>query len=331
MSTSERINTDTRMMIIMAPRKASKKQKVSKRPSKKTSPARSNLLELVLYSAHRTLLERDGRCSGIKFNKLVYSIYNKFKSADNPDLHFQLPYRWYLYGAVVDFGELHGVVISDHPEDELRSNVTYTKSTPWYDGPARSEVQRECDEFCDTYPGDLKYKEMLRAHYGAAKLPFQKSFLEWNFLISDMAQGHEPISAPALLGRLNVLARTFPKDIAPGLAAPFSRLCLALEGVLRRPMPPHLDEIVLIKGMVWDFWSTFCLFLSQHFNENISQPRLGAYKERADLELVAYKRRLMAALETVYLDPRNLREPDRESIRALSSILVARVEEYFED
>jgi hypothetical protein len=39
----------------------------------------------------------------------------------------------------------------------------------------------------------------------------------------------------------------------------------------------------------------------------------------------------MAALETVYLDPRNLREPDRESIRALSSILVARVEEYFED
>jgi hypothetical protein len=319
------------MVLLMAPRKANRRLKVSRRSVGKTPRVRSNMLELVLYTAQRTLQERDGRCAGIKFNKLVFSIYQKFQEAENPELHFKLPYRWYLYGAVVDFGELHGVVISDHPEDEPRSNVYYTGAPPKASEPARSEIQHECDGFCERYPGDQRYKEMLREHYGSAKEPFQRAFLEWNFLVTDMAKGHEPVSAPALLDRLDALARGFPKEIAPGLGAPFSRLCLALEGVLRRPMPPHLDEIVLIKDMAWDFWSTFCLFLSQRFNENISQPRLAAYKERAGKDLVAYKRRLMAALETVYLDPRNLREPDMGSIRALSSMLAARVEGYFED
>jgi len=80
-----------------------------------------------------------------------------------------------------------------------------------------------------------------------------------------------------------------------------------------------------MEALMWEFWATFCLFLSLRYNHAISKPRLDSYRERAERELVAYKRRLGAALETRYLDSRAGEGIDEASMKELASILEPRV------
>jgi hypothetical protein len=331
---SEKINTDTRMVLLMAPRKMTPKRKGTWQARRERPRAGSDTLNIVLYTAQRTLLEADGRCAGIKFNKLVFSIYARFSKAENPRLRFDLPYRWYLHGAVVEPAGLGGILTIDHPEDEMRSNVLWTGLIPKERGcppEVRSEVQRLCLEFCERYPGESNFQEMLREHYKSAKLDFQRSFLEWNLLISDMVHGSHEISNQELLVRLEQIATDFPADFEPRLTPAFSRLHLCVSGILEQHPRPTFDDLRILKDLFWDFWSTFCLFLSQRYNNRIPPARLRSYHERAERELLAYKRRLSAALSTAYLDGSVTGKIDDDSLKELSSILMSRVLRYMEE
>jgi len=286
--------------------------------------ARGDVRDIVLFLAQRKLLEHDGRAAGIKFNKLVFSIYNEFSGASNPELRFDLPYRWYLYGAVIDTGELGGIIAFDH-QDEMRSNVIWTGPPPNLDSAAVPEIERLCDAFCSRFPGDLYYGDMLREHYRAAREPFQNAFLEWNLLVGDMIHGSRDISVKELKGHLAALGRDYPDGLEPRLTPSFRRLSLCLDDILSRATVLRFEEVKVMEALMWEFWATFCLFLSLRYNHAISKPRLDSYRERAERELVAYKRRLGAALETRYLDSRAGEGIDEASMKELASILEPRV------
>ena len=278
-----------------------------------------------IFSIAEDKLRRyDGRAAGIKFNKLVFSIHLAFSKASNPNLHFTLPYRWYLYGAVVDTAELGGVIEIDHEEDEMRSTVRYRGEKPHIDTSVREEIERICDRFCEKYPRTDRYDDMLRENYRSAKLDFQRSFLEWNLLVQDMKHGSVEISNTLLRRYLIDLQHDFPEDLEPRLEPGFRRLAIYIEGLLSRPSSLRMNEVKLIENLMWEFWSVFCLFLSIKYNEDISQRRLAGYRSRSEEELRAYKRRLDTFLVEAYLkdDKEGL---DDESLKTLSSLLESRI------
>ncbi len=297
-----------------------------KRVQTKSRPERIDpvgVRNATLYIAEEKLRRCDGRAAGIKFNKLVFSIHLAFSKASNTKLHFTLPYRWYLYGAVVDTAELGGVIDIDHEEDEMRSTVRYRGAKPHVDPAVHEEIERICDRFCAQYPRTDRHDDMLRENYKSAKLDFQRAFLEWNILVQDMKHGSVEISNTLLRRYLIDLQRDFPEDLEPRLEPGFRRLAVYIEGLLSRPHPLRMTEVRLVGDLMWEFWSIFCLFLSIKYNEGISQRRLDGYRARSEEELRAYKRRLDALLEEAYLrdDTGGL---DEETLKMLSSLLESR-------
>ena len=284
----------------------------------------SNVRNAVLYLVQQKLRQYDGRAAGIKFNKLVFLIYKHFSGATNQELHFDIPYRWYLYGAVVDTAELGGVVSIDHEEDEIRANVHWNGSVPNIDAAVRPEIERDCNDFCEKYPGTDNYDNMLKEHYQWAEIEFQRSFLAWSLIVSKMAYGYSEISVRELGDHLKSLEKNYLEELEPRLTPSFRRLYLCLDGVLSRSSQPGMEELKIIKELMWDFWATFCLFLSIKHHNDISERRLEGYKSRAEQELVAYKRRLNAVLETNYLRSGDYKL-DKESLKVLSTLYEIRV------
>lgn len=291
-----------------------------KSAKRRKAGSRSNKLRNhVLYLAYKNLIQSDGRAAGIKFNKLVYSIYSNFNARRDPKLHFKLPHRWYLYGAVVDSAEVSNLLMFDH-EDEKKSNVTWLGEKLLCRGLIRQEIDSECEQFCRKYRRDFFYSEMLRDHYQYAPMQFQKSFLEWNLLASDMSHGSIEISVDELKTRLSALERDYPDDLEPRLTPSFHRLFIHLDGVLSRSAHLGIHEVAVMRDLMWDFWKTFGLFLSVKHRKNISRGRLQGYQARAERELPAYKRRLDAVLESRYLRSKDPISLDDSSLRLFSSL-----------
>lgn len=154
---------------------------------------------------------------------------------------------------------------------------------------------------------------------------FQSSFVEWNLLLDEMVKGTNEFSAESLRILLNDLSRYYPESLEPRLTPSFRRLCLYVDGVLSRHPPPGMDEIKVIKELMWEFWSTFCLFLSIRYNDHISDKGMDRYRQRAEQKITAYKRRLTAALESAYLSAGEGARLDDESLKTLSSLLEDRI------
>jgi hypothetical protein len=76
---------------------------------RQTENLRQTLLRFAIFNAAAAIKRIDARVSGIKFNKLMFKL-----GTIEPRL--RLPYRWYLYGAVLDSSELKGYVEFEHPD-----------------------------------------------------------------------------------------------------------------------------------------------------------------------------------------------------------------------
>ncbi len=265
----------------------------------------ANLLPVVLHRAVSALQEADGRAAGVKFNKLVMDIYWQLSKAENKRLHFGVPYRWYLYGAVVDDYVVRELVRFDHPEDEMRTNVVWVPDRPPRlardsEG-ASEEIDHICAEFARKYAGPEAIAEMLRDHYTHAPEKFQKDFLEWSLSTRAILRGYESDSPDRVRALLRTLSTSYPRDLEPRLTPAFQRLALYLEPIVDERKREDFSTLRLSVDALWEFWATFGLFLSLRHNEGIPADRLAAYRKHAETELEAYKRRLSAFLEQGYL------------------------------
>lgn len=264
-----------------------------------------SLLGYVLEKAIDSLRAAEGRAAGLKFNKLVFAVQRELAKSKTRKFHFTVPYRWYLYGAVVDDFALRNLVEFDHPEEELRTNVRWVggarRSLPrGYEGLA-DEIEVVCQSFVKEYHGREGLGPMLRAHYQFAPLEFQRKFLEWSLGARDTIDGYAADVPEIHLKLLRGVVESFPSNLEPRLSPPLERLILYVEPLLHGRAPGDLKMLDLCWGAMWDFWSTFCLFLSLKYNEGLSQQRLASFRNRAETDLVAYKRRLNAFLEQQYL------------------------------
>jgi len=265
-----------------------------------------DLLALALFSSIRALEEYEGRAGGLKFNKLAFAVYKRLSRAQDPGLHFPLPHRWYLHGAVVDDFAVRDLVRFDHPEDETRTTAIWIpkppRLTPKGSEGAREEIEAECTAFIRRLErSDDPIPDMLREHYRFAPLDFQRDFLEWTLLAKDILRGYH-LDIPERAATLfSALATSFPRDVAPALGPALDRLVLYLEPLLRRRAPGGMEPLRQAFEMSWEFWAVFCLFLSMRYNEGVPPSRLAAYRQRSEKELVAFKRRLSSYLEEGYI------------------------------
>jgi len=284
-----------------------------------------HIRDLVLFTAQRKLVEREGRASGLKFNKLVFHIHRTFMAHDDPDFHFTLPHRWYLFGAVVDTRELNGAIMIDREEDEPTSQVHWSthRDQPPEDHRLTPEIERLCDAFIERFPGDSERTWMLEDHYQSAPLPFQRAFLSWNTMMDDMIHGTIEVSVRKIRSALEGLMNDYPDMMDERLTPSFHRLTLLIDHRLEHIDHITMEEVSIYRHLLWDFWSTFCLSMSEKHYENISPERLEGFRRRTGMEIPAYKRRLNNFLETEYLkmDPG---EMDEDSMKVLANLLEIR-------
>ena len=258
-----------------------------------------NRLKLALYAAINELRETDGRTSGLKFNKLIYDLYFEFQGSQYA---FDLPHRWYLYGAVVDAFEVRQLITFDHPEDEFTTNVSWlgrrppTKETGEQ---AYSEYLTTATNFSKKYSLEDRYDkwDMLRNHYKHAPLDFQRSFLEWEIFNQKVLSGYEYETSGEALKLLERLESTYPEEIEPRLSPAFRRLANVVKHRLTQRRPNDRSVLGDCQDWLWSYWDVFCDFLSIKYNETISSGRLESYRRHAEAELVAYKRNLQHLLE----------------------------------
>jgi hypothetical protein len=263
------------------------------------------VLPLALKSAITNLQEADGRVAGLKLNKLIYELFRQLSTAKDAALHFTLPHRWYLFGAVIDDRSLASLVRFDHPEDEYKTNAVWV-------GPAKprvgdapdgllEEIEQICAKFAHEYAGPEGIAPMLRDHYRSAPLQFQRDFLEWSLLSREILRGYRPDSPALLQGHFSKMLKSYPADLEPRLTPAFQRLMLFLEPKVANRTSGDLAELEAHAVALWDFWTAFCQFLSISHNHGIPPERLAGFRSRAERELVGYKRRLTAYLEQGYL------------------------------
>jgi len=265
-------------------------------------------MSFMLRAAIDALRAGEGRAGGLKFNKLVFELQRELAKSKNKKFHAVVPHRWYLYGAVVDDLALHQLVEFDHPEDELRSNVRWVggprRALPaGYEG-IRDEIEQVCGAFVRKYHGREGIGPMLRAHYENAPLEFQRRFLEWSLTIRDALKGYADDVPETQFKLFRAAVDAYPSDLEQRLSPSFERLVLFLEPLVHGRTPGDLKTLARCGDAMWDFWVTFCLFLSLKHNEGLSPQRLGGFRNRAETELPAYKRRLTAFLEQQYLEER---------------------------
>lgn len=260
---------------------------------------------VVAKHAIDTLQSVDARPSGLKFNKLVLELFWHLASSRNKAMHFDVPYRWYLYGGVVDDYAVHGLVRFDHPDDEYHTDAIWI-GPPKLRVPTKAEGLMEevvvfSDEFARKYAGQDGIPPMLRHHYRKAPLPFQRDFLEWSLLGRAILGGYQDDSPAQTNRAFGQLQASFPGDLEPRLTPAFERLTLYLEPYIVERAPGDWRTLHLATEALWEFWKVFGLFLSLQHNYNIPQDRLNRYRARAEIELEAYKRRLTAFLQDRYL------------------------------
>lgn len=165
----------------------------------------------------------DGRASGIKFNKLLYFLNQKLSSATNRDLRFDLPYRWYCYGAAIDIHSplVEGLVRVDHPEDEMWSNFTPVQSGQRpREEPAglRAEVEPLALSWAQRFRGNEGFPSMLREHYVDAPEEFQRAYLEWSLLTRSVLSGHAADKPSEVYAAFREMVRHFPNSV-PGFTS----------------------------------------------------------------------------------------------------------------
>jgi hypothetical protein len=292
-----------------------------------TAASNHEMLKAVSKEAIGALTKVEGNAPTIKFNKLVYHLHKELAASRDRSLHFDLPFRWYLYGAVVDINPIFGYVVSHNPEEEMSGDFS------WHPGRARIavdegvmiEIQTLARQFARKYAGPEGVAPMLRDHYVDAPLPFQKAFLEWSLSADDMIRGRTPDSPATASALFERLEADFPGDLEPRLVPMFDRLSLFLEPLIQQRVASNLRELRWQVDCMKEFWQTFCLFLSTRYNHGIPESETARYSARAEAELVAYKRRLSAFLTHEYADPRAASVPEayENSGRALSEAMHA--------
>ena len=261
-------------------------------------------LGLVCELSVNSLIRADGRASGIKFNKLVCEVHEILSHAEDRAFHFALPRRWYMYGEVVDASQLWDIVRfhSVDDNDEIGTNVDIVPGGPRSHPPGfEEEVVRIVRNFVAQYPGTEGIEPMLRHHYERAPYPFQQGFLDWYQLTRGILGGYKQDDPEMLTKAFSRLEDRYPVELDDRLTTAFNRLTLFLG--------PHVDgrrfgdfaELRHQELALWDFWSTFCLFLSVRYNADEPRERIEFFQGRAEREITAYQRRLVALLENEYL------------------------------
>jgi hypothetical protein len=285
-------------------------KKVREGSRSKSSPSRPRapfgaVFAVAAKRAIDTLQAVDGRASGLKFNKLVLELFWHLSKSENKAMHFDVPYRWYLYGAVVDDYAVQNLVRFDHPDDEYRTDTIWI-GPPKPKVPAKAEGLAEevvvfAQNFATKYAGRDGIPPMLRDHYAKAPLDFQRDFLEWSLLGRAILDGYQDDS-PAQTQRAFVKLQTsFPRDLEARLSPAFERLTLYLEPYIAERVPGDLRTLELALDVLWEFWKVFGLFLSIRHLNAIPPDRIDRYRVRAEIELEAYKRRLTAFLQDRYI------------------------------
>lgn len=274
------------------------------------------MFRFVSKVAIESLIKVDGYASGVKFNKLVFYLHKKLSESGNRAFRFRLPYRWYLYGAVVDFHPLLGYATARDPDHEMLNDLTWNPGQGRVDGPEGllDEIVPMAIQFARKYSGREGIPQMLRDHYVDAPLDFQRDYLSWSQLTSDMAYG-TLIDSPAVATlAFRNLERDYPTDLDPRLTPLFNRLVLYLDPLVGERRTADLKTLRGQVAVVEEFWRVFCLFLSLKHNSNLEPTTLTRFKERADEELLAYKRRLSAYLNDGYvLNQTGAVEPDDQT------------------
>lgn len=261
-------------------------------------------LKAVSRAAIEALTRVDGTASGIKFNKLVYHIHKAFSRAENRSLHFSLPHRWYLYGAVVDLGPLYGSILSRNPEEEMLGDFTWNGGrTALHVSPDfETEAPNLASAFARKYAGPEGVAPMLREHYSDAPLQFQRDYLEWSLTTDDMVRGRTADSPAAAAALFQKMESSYPRDLEPRLNPIFNRLWLYLDPLVGERGTAELGVLRWQAETVRDFWRVFCLFLSSKYNTDLPREAVEHYQTRALEELVAYKRRFSAFLSHEYAE-----------------------------
>ncbi|MBM4249585.1 MAG: hypothetical protein FJ149_09185 [Euryarchaeota archaeon] len=288
--------------------------------------AQGGVPRAALGTSISSIREADGRVSGLKFNILAMELYWKLSKAENKAFHFVLPYRWYLYGAVVDGYMLRDCIKFDHPDNELGTNVEAV-SAGLFDmrsAPAglREEIEPFTWDLARKHAGQAGIPGMLRDHYRMVPLPFQRDFLEWSQLTRAMLFGYEPDDSRTVALHFNRLVKSYPQELEPRLTSAFGRLALCLEPIVTGRTTGDLGKLREAVTALWDFWTAFCLFLSVRYNEGLPDARLKSYRAHAETELPAYKRRLSAYLENGYLQEGFIATRLGQDIAPLSRFMV---------
>lgn len=275
-------------------------------PVRQSARGRTNkaVLAAVVKSAVTALVEVDGRASGIKFNKLIYAAHKRLSAGGNTDFHFELPHRWYLYGAVSDERALWDFARFHRPDDEVGTDV---ELMPRHRSGWRTpeglveELDPFATEFARRFAGSEGVPAMLREHYVDAPQQFERDFLEWSLLTRSILKGYSEDSPERVASTFQKLETSFEAGFEPRLTPAFNRLALFLKPRVERRPFRDLGALDLDVGAMWDFWQVYCLFLSVRFNVGYSVDRVASFEARAETEADAYKRKIAAFLQAGYL------------------------------
>jgi hypothetical protein len=274
-------------------------------PKRARNPNRG-VLALVSECAVNALAKVDGRASGLKFNKLVSQIHHDFELGHQPAFKFSLPRRWYLYGEIVDAGQVWDIVRFHWQADSDNDFGTTVEMVPGRRGPIpdglREELEVTTMTFAKAYRGAKGIDSMLRAHYERAPLPFQRAFLEWNLLTKGVLDGRTQDNPDAILRALARLEGEYPSSLDARLTTAFNRLTLYLGPHVEARRMGAWVELEREQRAIWDFWEIFCKFLTANYNADLPPDQVDYLRAHAEDELVAYQRRLVAFLETAYLE-----------------------------
>jgi hypothetical protein len=260
---------------------------------------RGTILRFAIYHAAASLKQADGRVAGIKFNKLMFKL-------GNIEPRLRLPYRWYLYGAVLDSSELKGYVEFDHPEDETKTNVR----VPYREPPlppqltdAGEKIKEHCEKFVRDFAGSDAFYSMLEDHYRSAPLEFQRAYLRINKALEELSSQRAPPGK-----RFEALHKDAAKSFSK-LESAYLKDGIAIEPRMKESaLRVFLAARCLVEGgesdkardLLFELWKVFCLFLSARKNENIHPSRLESYLARAEKALEDYRRHLPGELDAIY-------------------------------
>jgi|GEM_PF-5829360 hypothetical protein len=292
------------------------------KPKARAQSPNRGVLGLVCEYAVNALARVDGRASGLKFNKLVCEVHEIMSHATDHAFRFALPRRWYLYGEVVDAAQVWNIVRFQHPDDEFGTNVDIVPGGPRSrpDGFA-DELGRITKEFAVKYRGPEGIEPMLRHHYERAPYPFQRGFLHWSQLTRGIINGYNQDDTDAVAKAFTRLEGEYPVDLDERLTTAFNRLTLYLGPSVQERRFGDLRGLDRQERVIWDFWKAFCLFLSVKHNSDEPRDEVERFRKHAEVELVAYQRRLVTFLEREYLDePRSAQDAEGPSAQVATAL-----------